>query len=326
MLLLLVMIPVIILLYWFRWVHVGRVRSQFNDVRRAGNPSTRWHFLATVFLVIVGSAALIIAAAEPRIEREIEREIYKKIDVVFLLDTSLSMRARDIAPSRLQRATQEIETFLQDNAEYIGRVGLVSFSGSSLILSYLTSDTSNILFFLDYLGTEDDPTLGTDIGAALKSGLTVLEKEQALDQQLEAKGVIFVLISDGEDHGANLQAEVARAAEASARIYTVGIGTEMGDYIPIGEEEGHTVFLTDQEGKQIMSSFDEATLRSVGEATGGRYFRSRSGSDLKRDLGAILESERTVVNVEKTVAKIPLHPWFLGFAFVALTLRLTSRP
>jgi len=289
-----------------------------------GNPSGRLQFLIMLALATMGSASLIIAAAEPRIERERRQEIYRKIDVVFLLDSSLSMRARDIAPSRLHRAAQEIETFIQHNREDIGRIGMVTFSGSSIVLSYLTSDFSNIHYFLDHLTSDTQQALGTDIGAAIKSGLSVLEKEQAWDEALPATSLIFVLISDGEDHGETVKEAIAQASKTGVRVYAVGIGTDMGDYVPVGEEDGHTLFLVDEKGKQILATFDEGTLQWVAEATGGRYFRSRSGEDLQKNLGAILENERVVVDVKTTVQKIPLHQWFLAVGFVTLTLRLLS--
>ncbi len=324
-LLLLLAVPGLVVLYVRRWRHVRRVRGPFAASAHRGNPSTGVQFAAMLTLLVAGSASLIIAAAEPRIRREGQRKIYRKLDVVFLLDTSLSMQARDIAPSRLHRAAREIEAFIRHNEAFIGRLGLVGFSGSSVVLSYLTSDPANILFFLDHLTAERQTALDTDIGAAIGSGLSVVTKEQSLDATLDTRHLIFVLISDGEDHGPALKTAVPRVSEAGIRVYTVGIGTEMGDYIPIGEHEGRTVFLADEQGKQLMATFDEETLRWIAGATGGQYFRSRSGEDLQRNLGAILETEQVVVDVEKTAEDVPLHPWFLGAGFVALALRMSYR-
>jgi Ca-activated chloride channel family protein len=324
-LLLLPAVSLLVVLYWARWRHVRRVRAQFAGAARVGNPSGRWQLALKVSLLVAGSSALIVAAAEPRIARERRQEIYRKVDVVFLLDSSLSMRARDIAPSRFDRAAQEIETFIRKNREDIGRIGLVTFSGSTIVLSYLTSDPSNILFFLDHLRADAEPSFGTDIGGAVAGGLSVLEKERTLDAALDARSLIFVLISDGEDHGETVQAALARASQAGVRIYSVGIGSEMGDYIPIGEEAGRTRFLVDEAGRQILATFDEATLRWVADATGAAYFRSRSGDDLQMNLGAILERARVVADVRVGVQRIPLHRWFLAAAFAALTLGLAFR-
>lgn len=315
-------VPLFVLLSWLRWRHVRRVRQQFGGGRRIGNVSGRLQLVTTLALLVVGSASLIIAAAEPHVVREQKREIYKKRDLVFLLDTSLSMRARDIAPNRIVRASQEIQNFLRYHREYIGRVGLVSFSNSSIVLSYLTSDPSNIFFFLEHLSADAQPGSGTDIGAGISSGLSLLDKERAIDPSLEAGNLLFVLISDGEDYGEKLKEAVQRSSNAGVRIYTVGIGTEMGDYIPVGEEEGRTVFLTDEEGKQILANFDEGTLQWVAESTGGKYFRSRSGDELQGSLGTILQGERMVVDVDTSAQKIPLHWWFLTMGFATLAIRM----
>ena len=255
--------------------------------------------------------------AEPQIELKREEPIYKKINVVFLLDTSLSMRAKDIAPSRIDRARQEIQNFILHRNENIGQIGLVTFAGSSVILSYLTEDAQNIVFYLDYLEADMRPTFGTDIGAGFKNALLLLEKEQEVDEGLRPEDFTFILISDGEDHGESLREAVQDAYESDVRTYTVGLGTMTGGYIPIGEKDGHTVFLVDEEGNRLLATFDEGTLRWVAGATGGRYYRSHTGTELYTNLNEILWNERKVVGTRTVTENTPLYYWFIVTGFAA---------
>ncbi|MBI4456024.1 MAG: VWA domain-containing protein [Acidobacteria bacterium] len=320
-------LPVAALLFWIILHQVERVRRQFQmrQVLRTSNLSTRARYFRLTLLFVLGCASLILALAEPQVEHQKQREIYQKIDVVFLLDNSLSMRARDLAPSRLERAREEIQNFIIHKANAnIGRMGLVSFSGSSVILSYLTRDASNILFYLDYLEAERLPTFGTDIAGGIKNGTMLVKKEQVLDQSLKTENIIFVLISDGEDNGKGLQDVVAKAAEEGLRIYSIGLGSQTGGYIPLGEQDGQTIYLVDERGKKILATFDEGTLRWVAEATRGLYYRSFTGNQLYQNLSDILWNAREVVGIETVREKTPLHYWFLMAGFAALALFLIN--
>ncbi len=321
---LLFLLPVAALLFWFILYYVERVRDQFQmeNVKSVSSTSSPFRYVRLTFLFVLGCGSLIMAAAEPQIEITGEEDIYRKVNVVFLLDTSLSMRARDIAPSRMERARQEIQNFILHRNENIGQIGLVSFAGSSVILSYLTSDSSNILFYLDYLRAEIGTTFGTDIGAGFKNALLLLEKEKEVEASLESEDLIFILISDGEDQGEALREGVQKAIELGVRTYSVGLGTQLGGYIPIGERDGHTVFLVDEEGNRILATFDEGTLRWVAGATGGRYYRSASGTELYKNLNDILWNERKVIGTRTVSETTPLYYWFIisGFASLAVFL------
>ena len=319
---LLYLLPVAIFLFWLILHYLEKVRSQFQmtQVARVGHVSNQFRYVRLAFLFVLGCGSLILALAEPQMEVTREEEIYRKVNVVFLLDTSLSMRARDIAPSRMQRAREEIQNFILNRSENIGQIGLISFAGSSLILSYLTDDPSNILFYLDYLEADLRPTFGTDIGAGFQNGLVLLEQEQGVDDSLQPEDVTFILISDGEDHGDQLREAVQKSIELGLRTYCVGLGTQLGGYIPIGERDGHTVFLVDEEGTQVLATFDEGTLRWVAAATGGRYYRSESGTELYENLNEILWNERHVIGRQTVTETASLYYWFIVTSFAALAL------
>jgi Ca-activated chloride channel family protein len=321
---LLFLLPVAVLLFWLILRYITKVRSQFqmDQVERFSHLSTRFRYVRLTFLFVVATGSLILAVAEPQIELKREELIYKKVNVVFLLDTSLSMRAKDIAPSRIDRARQEIQSFILHRNENIGQIGLVIFAGSSVILSYLTEDAQNIVFYLDYLEADLRPTFGTDIGAGFKNAILLFEKEQEIDEGLRPEDFTFILISDGEDHGAGLREAVQKAFQWNVRTYTVGLGTLTGGYIPIGERDGHTVFLVDEEGDRLLATFDEGTLRWVAGATGGRYYRSHTGTELYKNLNEILWNERKVTGTRTVTEKTPLYYWFIVTGFTALAIFL----
>ena len=324
---LLLTLPVATLVFLLIMGYVQAVRRQFqtSELLRLSRASTRLRYVRMAFLFLVGAASLILALAEPRIEQEVRKEIYQKVDVIIVLDTSLSMRTRDIMPSRMEKAREELQNFIIHKVgTNIGRIGLVSFAGTSVLLSYLTRDPSNILFYLDYAQAETQPTFGTDISGGIKNGLKLLEKEQELDPALKATDVIFIVVSDGEDNGKDMQPVVSLAAEKGIRIYCIGFGSQTGGYIPIGEKDGEIVYLADERGKKIVATFNEGTLRWMAAATRGLYYRSINGTELYTNLNDILWNAREVVGVETVNEQTPLHHWFLMGGFAALAIFLIA--
>jgi len=169
-------IPVIVASWAIHWrvVREWRLRSpvaaRFAPLSRRSSGRRQ---VARLLASVATAGALVFALMRPQILLVRRVPDYERQDLIVMLDRSVSMRARDVAPSRFARATLELRNFLRQKPDGIGRVGLVGFADSSVVLSYLTADVESILFYLDWL---DGPSasasamFGTNIGAALGSG------------------------------------------------------------------------------------------------------------------------------------------------------------
>ena len=213
-------------------------------------------------LLILAVAGIGLALARPQWgEQKVAQESLGE-DVVFALDCSRSMLARDVSPSRLQRAKLAILDFVRSRGT--GRVGLVAFAGSAFLQCPLTFDYSA---FEETLMDVDDrtiPILGTDIGTALQEAATALDKNN--------RRKLLVVVTDGED----LEKGGVRMAEKLAKegvvIYTVGVGTPGGQEIEVQNEQGKPELLRNDRGEPVRSRLDEQTLRQIAQATKGEYF------------------------------------------------------
>lgn len=242
--------------------------------------------------------ALILALSQPQIETEQVVEERAGVDAVIVLDLSFSMLAEDIVPTRLQKAKDVIRDFIiRKRSE--DRIALVSFSETSLILSYLTRDPENLLFYLDYM----EPNYGTNIGRALKSGLRVFEREDEIRPQgNETNGDsvtnrIMVLISDGEDHGRELEEAVKTSSAANIRVYCIGIGSRRAVPIPIGvQENGMRLYLQNENESRIHTQFSQGTLKSIADDTSARFYRAFVGFEMERAFQDIILKERELVD------------------------------
>jgi Ca-activated chloride channel family protein len=254
-----------------------------------------------------------VAIARPQMGYEWHEVKRKGIDILFAVDTSRSMLAEDLTPSRLQRARLGIIDFV---ARLEGdRVGLIPFAGSAFALCPLTLDYDAFRESLNALDTDLIPRQGTDLASAIK------EAERLFDENGNNHRVL-VLLTDGED----LQGSVIDAAKAAAKkgmaIYTVGVGSPGGAKIPVHDRYGRTDFVRDESGKVVRTTLDETTLKKIAEETKGLYVALGRGAE---GLNTIYQERLRLVpksELNQRMERIPLErfEWPLGFAIGLLLL------
>lgn len=191
------------------------------------------------------------------------------LDIVIAVDLSASMRATDLAPSRIDNARRELAFLV---AELNGnRIGLVGFAGSAFLFCPLTLDTNAVELFLDEMTIEAVPVPGTALGDAVRVALQTFE----LGEETSTGSKVILLLTDGEDHESLPLDYAKKAAEKGIIIDTIGIGTPEGAIIP--SESGGLV--RDDRGEPVRSKLDGATLKEMAELTGGMFLRFDSSSD-----------------------------------------------
>jgi len=272
----------------------------------------------------IGLAALgclILALARPQTVHSLKVPQLRRIDAVILLDTSPSMRARDITPSRLFRGTEVIGTFVQKKLPG-DRIGLIAFANNSLVLSYLTGDPKNLLFYTDYLREQSALQYGTNIGGALKSGMVVFSRQTEIEPAMQRNKQVLILLSDGEDHGEELKAELRELVERHIPIYSVGIGSREGSLIPVGERNGENQYLTGPNGQPLLTTFDESTLQEVAGRTGGRYYRARTGMEIDQAFNDIFVKAREISGYRQANESRERYLEWLAAALILILIRV----
>ena len=234
---------------------------------RAGVDASRHRRAVKALCLLVAATAGIVAAARPQWGQGTETITRKGIDAVVVLDTSLSMAAADVTPSRLARAVHAASTLI-DKTEG-DRVGLVTFAGAPALACPLTIDHEAVRLFLDAVDVEAVSVPGTALADAIGEGIRALGPPPA--EGSEAKGRALVVLSDGEDHEGGLDGVVASLKRAGVVVYAIGTGTEQGAPIPTGPSG---VYKKDAEGKLVTTRLDERPLRTLALDTGGKYYRA----------------------------------------------------
>ncbi|MBW1678024.1 MAG: VWA domain-containing protein [Deltaproteobacteria bacterium] len=292
-----------------------RAAEGFADVElmnRLTGEERRGRRLLKGILLIGAIGFMLLALAGPRWGSHYQEVTQKGVDVMIVVDVSPSMLVEDVEPSRLERARREIIDFLR--VVQGDRVGLVAFSGTAFVQCPLTLDYGALEMFLSTLQPDLIPVAGTDLGAAIQTGLSGFDFESETDK-------VILLITDGEDHeGRGLDA-AREASKKGAKIFVFGIGQNAGGPIPSGDGKGG--FKKDDEGKLVLSKLDEESLRQIASLTGGTYVRTVAG-DLDLDIlyfeGIRGRTKAEVLKSRKIKVYEDRFPIFVLAAFLLLSL------
>lgn len=212
-----------------------------------------------------------LALAQPQCGEKAEMVKRRGLDVVVAIDASRSMYARDVAPSRLERAKLELTTLLDSLKG--DRVAVISFAGTAFVQCPLTSDYGAAKMFLRAISPEAMPQGGTNIGAALLAARELFDNAER-----GAKDRVVVLLSDGEDVVGEVSEGIKALQEINARVLTVGIGSEAGEPIPVVNARGDVVgYKKDENGITVVTRLDRAGLVRVAKETQGEFFFEPKG-------------------------------------------------
>jgi len=309
-LLALIVIPIFAGLYYWsqrrsdaliRKIVAPRLREQLAGAVSVSRRAVRAVFVLSAFALIV------VALARPQ-KGFIQQEIKQRgRDVIVAIDTSRSMLATDVSPTRLARAklvAQDILRQVQGD-----RLGLIAFAGSAFLQAPLTLDYNAVLNSLSELDTSIIPKGGTNIAAAINMAVDAFGKGEGQTRAL-------IIMTDGEELDADGVAAAKKAGEMGVRIFTVGIGSSAGSLIPIRAEGGGTDFVRDENGKPVQSRLDETRLKEIASASGGFY--EPLGPDAAREIfqKGILPMETSEKGTASSRQPIDRYQWPLGAGII----------
>ena len=282
--------------------------------RLAPAPSTPVVAASLAVLVALGLGA---ALARPHWGDTKERAERRGADVVLVLDTSASMRAADVSPSRFALARQAAQSLVSRLGS--DRVALVSCEGEAQALVPLTLDAAAVGLFLDAM----EPGMGAKPGTSIAAGIAAAAE---LFPPGVGGGRHVVFFSDGEDLEGGVEGAIGKAKAEGITIHTVFVGSATGSGAPVPEVDatGRTSgYKTDANGQPVLSKPDPALLRRLAAETGGSFTVVSSlrtdleGVTRQIDLGARRPMSEVLLTLREERFQIPL-----GIAVAALGLLL----
>ncbi len=314
--------PLTLLLAW----HAARARRR--ALRRLGDsplvaqiaagpgPLRRW---CRAWCLAAAVALIALALARPQHGTETRDVEHRGRDLVFVLDVSRSMLARDLAPSRLERA----KLWINDLVDDLGgdRVGLVAFAGAPSIKCPLTQDRAFFRLALDRLDTQSAPRGGTMIGDAIRKVLDdIYEVEDENGNPVDTgRFRDIILITDGEDQESFPVKAAQSAGEFGVRIIAIGVG-DTGGGTPVPVAPGSDRYI-EHDGETVRSRLESKTLREIQRAVPGNVFLEVGTGEIDlaqvyRDL--IASAEQTTLGSATVTDYKERYAVFLGLALVLL--------
>lgn len=307
--LLLIPIFVVIFLLHRRWQK--RAMEQFGDLKLMKQlmpERSRFKIFLKFGLLMLVLILLGFAYANPQMGTKKEKVQQKSIDVFIALDVSNSMLAKDISPTRLDRAKQFC--FKLINKFRTDRVGVILFAGDAYVQMPLTNDYATAQTLIKSAHPDMVTTQGTAIGSAIQ-----LAEESFDTDNKQHKALI--IISDGENHEGDAITIAEAAGKNGMLIFTIGIGSKKPSPILI-TEYGQTNYKRSPDGEVVQTRLNEGMLKDVARTARGAYFKLQSDEKILKSLDEKIqkiekrEIEQRVFNEFET--------YFQWFLFLALLL------
>lgn len=194
-------------------------------------------------------------------------------EIILALDTSGSMLASDLEPSRFEAAKSVITEFISNNSVN-ARMGLLSFTSLAQLHQETTLDKALLLDALDQMSIEN--TGGTSLAVPISFSELVFETDSN----------VLVLLTDGQENifsDNELRRTVEKATDKGIIIHVIGIGTEIG--APITEEA---------EGASVLNT---EVFSMISEVNGGNYSIAGSSQEIRSSLSGFFEEQEILIQV-----------------------------
>ncbi len=263
--------PVLLASLWLalRWGERRRRRllNQFT-----GDPDRYWSApgyshgrrqLGTA-LTLGAIGFLLVALARPLLYSREKLSELQGIPYMIALDASRSMLAKDVRPTRYTAASNALDRLL--SLVEADRVGLITFAGEAYLNAPLTFDTEALRTVLRFIEPED----------IFEGGSALAKSIERTAAYFASNGVphrVLIIISDGEELEGNAIESARRChRQYSMTTCTIGVGTSTGGKVPANRRGGAWGNAKNRFGQEVTTRLDEANLKRIANAGGGRYY------------------------------------------------------
>jgi Ca-activated chloride channel family protein len=308
----LLLLPLALVFYLVVQARRGHVAGRFSNLALMPNlaprrPGWRRHVPAALYLGAL--AALLVSLARPQAVLPVRKE---QATVVMVMDTSVSMVATDVQPTRLAAAQAAGRRFLEA-VPLAMRVGLISFSNAVDVQTRPTDDRQAVAAALNSLRANGGTAMGDALNQALDMANTARAEESGATPapptatpaparpgatpgaRPAGAPAAVLLLSDGAQTAGSSDplAAAQRARELGIPVYTIALGT------PNGTIESPDAPGT---GQLLAVPPDETTLRRIAEVTGGKFFTAPTSDDLRAVYEGLAESVNVVEEPQEVTA------------------------
>jgi Ca-activated chloride channel family protein len=281
--------------------------------------ASRFGIFLCRFFAVCAFLLVVAALAGPVVIKKEKVFTSRGTDIIFVLDTSPSMAARDmdrgntlnaasssggnpyLAATRFDAAKEIIAALAQNDS---GQPGLVTFASEAALSVPVTVD---IDFFSSRLDKVRIGELGD--GSGIGTGLALAVYHLA---STGAQKKCAVLFTDGENNAGSIHPLTAArlAREHDITLYVVGLGTKGRVQLEYVDPKTGSVY-----SGYLDSQFDESTLRDLASEGGGLYFPAATFKDLELSLESVMSREQTS---QTWYVRTDVKQFYDRFVFIAV--------
>ena len=256
---------------------------------------------APIWALLALWTLMVLALAGPTVSQKILPAHKVRSATVIVLDLSLSMLARDLPPSRIERARFKLHDLITRHPEM--RFGMVAYAGSAHVITPIAEDSATLLNLLPSLNPLIMPRLGSRPDLAMEEAHRLFT-----GSRIERGHIIWV--TDDLDHEEALRRFFKRH---DYTLSILAVGTRKGAPIPLPNGQ----FLKDARGRKIIARLPWQRLEPFAQDVGARLTPLTLGDE---DLDWLLPHERiarAADSQQKVVQWQDLGPWLVLLATVA---------
>jgi len=289
---------------------LGRIANHKPTKR----PVFKWALISVaIILVTIGLMRPLGGTSE-------EAVIGTGLDLVVALDVSKSMQAMDIdGNSRLDVAKALLERLL--NGLRNDRIGLIAFAGETMVQCPLSHDKNAFLTFLERVDSSLLTKQGTDLAGAIETSIDRFDTTASQSK-------VIVLVSDGEDKDEKkLQAALDEAKDKNITIFTIGIGSKSGGYIPESRNMWGQIAYKRHNGKLVKTKLNATVLKKIAKDTKGKYFRTSDISSARKVAKSLDGLKRVAIVSGKRLVTRELYsiPVLLAYLLLLFEWMISER-
>ncbi|MFB6204369.1 MAG: VWA domain-containing protein [Candidatus Nanohaloarchaea archaeon] len=254
--------------------YLGSIRKDRQRAMKFGNYETLEKVAGRAFLRshnifllirVLAVTALLIGISNPVL---VQQAPSSSSAYVLAIDSSSSMLAQDIKPTRFKAAKQLSSDFIAELPKN-SRVGVVSFAGTATVEQQLTMQQEKAAAAVSNIDVGD--RAGTAIGDALSASVSLLLGTN------QSRSVI--LMTDGRNNvGSPVNASIVYAQNNNVTIHTIGLGSTNRSI------EGSRVISGENVSEAEFPNLDVSQLERIANRTGGDFIPVTNRTQFKSAL------------------------------------------
>jgi Ca-activated chloride channel homolog len=269
-----------------------------------------WQRHVPAAALLAALVVLTLAFAQPAMAL---RTAKQRATILLTLDTSGSMSATDVSPSRLEAMETQAKAFVKNLPAGI-QIGLVTFNGSASLLVPPSTDTGPVLDALGSLTVGGGTATADGITTALAAIAGVPKGDSG-----KPTPAVIVLMSDGSPTigtGGGDPMAAADDAAATAKSHSVPIDT-----IAFGTSAG----VVQVQGQTYPVPYDPQAMAQIASESGGKTFTAETGSELGSIYDQIGRDVGFVTQTRELTAAFAGIALLMALLAAAAALRWTQR-